>query len=342
MMDNQSLERLYYNRINSPLKNKLDSCLGIAFAVDKKMLAQMSLADKNVRAFFDKKYLPYHTHDNKWLARYLRQVYLDWKKKENTERIANNEKILPAEDIELADIEEYVTNSYRFFLMRDQYEQAVTRLVAENKARITKEDNPVVFRDGILKMLTQFGFEKKNIAYALEQSANLWREKVIDNAFVNYITSNKFPEVTRMPVVALNDEERQYLQNNFKFETKDLFRAENNARMEFKKFVENRYYACSKSARKYANRNALCQQYAEIGQNPKLKKCKLIEDAEVHLNVEYIRGWETVVRKLCEKYVGELSGWCTVVERYRKSKNVSNELNEELLELPTVDDGLTQ
>lgn len=341
-MDNQAIERLYYNRMNSLLKNKLDGCLETAFAVDKKNLAQLSLADKNVRLFYDKKYLPYHTHDTKWLAKYLRQVYLNLKKQQNAVRIKNGEKALPLEEIDLAEIEQYVTSSYRFFLVRDNYEQAVAQLVVENKARVTKEDNPVMFRDGILKTLTQYGFEKKNIAYALEKCANVWREKVIDNGFINYITSNKFAEVTREPVVALNDEEREFLKANYKFETKDLFTAENKARQEFKKFVENRYYACSKSARKYTNRNLMRQQYAELNQNQKLKKCNFIEDAQVHLPIERVRAWENKVHGLCQKYVGELSGWCGVVERYRKHNVINNELNEELMELPTVDNDLIQ
>ena len=341
-MEQQALERLYYNGISSPLKDKLDICLGRVFVFDKKDLEQLSLADKNVRYFFDKKHLIYHTRDEKWMAKYLRQVYELAQKEINAEKIKNGEKVHTIAEVALTDVEKYIHNSYRFAFVRDQYEQQVTKAYAEIKARNTKEENLVVFRDTIMKTLRQIGFEKNNVAHGLERSPRTWREPIINNAFENYVTSNNFSSVMGEPVLMINDDEREFLREEYKFDSRNLLDAETKARAEFKKYMENRYYAASRSARKFVNRDIAAQQFADIMHQTEGKAYHLIKDSDVHLSPEFIKGWQKKVQGLCDEFVMELNSWREVIKRRRVNHEINRDLNEELMELPVVEDDLTQ
>ena len=300
--------RLYYNRINSRFKKSLDACLDRVFKVDRRLLAQMIPEDKNVRYIFGKRYLPFHTHDKKWLAQYIQKTYYEVQREENLRRNFSGEPQMPIKQINLADIERYMENSYKFIYECNKYEQEVTNALAEIKARTSQEINPIEFRDSILKVTDYLGFNPKNASNGLEIKPVNWREKVIHNGFEKYITSHKFAWYTNSPVKTLTLEERNYLKMHYANESKELFNLEFMARNEYKRYVENRYYDYSSSAKNSANRNLAYEHLAEIS-NPRPQTFPMINDKELKLTPYQVAVWNKKVENICKKYVEELDSW---------------------------------
>ena len=107
----QAQGRLSYNRINSPLKKALDSCLSQAFVVDRRLLMQMIPDDRNVKYVYGTRYLPFHTQDKKWMAQYLQNFYREYQKVENRKRFARGEFLNRIQNIDLDYIEKYMDTS---------------------------------------------------------------------------------------------------------------------------------------------------------------------------------------------------------------------------------------
>ena len=302
---NQAQGRLSYNRINSPLKKALDSCLSQAFVVDRRLLMQMIPDDRNVKYVYGTRYLPFHTQDKKWMAQYLQNFYREYQKVENRKRFARGEFLNRIQNIDLDYIEKYMDNSYKFICARNKYEQEVTKNLAEIKARNTKITNPITFREEILKLTDKLGFNRANASNGLEAKPINWREKIIHNGFESFIASKKFSWFSSTPAVSLSLEERNYLKMNYAQETKHLFNLEFSARNAFKRYVENRYYNYSKDARDSANREATINHLNDLTSN----NVQLIKAEDVKLTPYQVRIWVKKVEKLAVDYVKELSAW---------------------------------
>lgn len=148
--------------------------------------------------------LPFHTRDNKWLARFLRHYT------ENnvwfTEYMQANHQIdtkVPNKMIPLATVERYVATSKKFDAKRNQYEQDVVHAYIKNWVDLdandffyTKErkdefkqdlNYDQVFRDKVCLAMSFLGLNQDSVEKSLELNANLWRKNVMETAFENHI-----------------------------------------------------------------------------------------------------------------------------------------------------------
>ena len=132
-------------------------------------------------------YLPYHTRDNNWLARYAAKV------------VSAAE---PQARLHGKYVENFVAESSAFDIMRREYEQRLVRAqipymlekptpnglmdincCPHNYNDVPNYDN--FFRNEVIRCLSRFGIDDHSLEIALERNADLWRKQTMIQSFEN-------------------------------------------------------------------------------------------------------------------------------------------------------------
>ncbi len=181
-------------------------------------------------------FLPFHTRDNRWLAKYTAQI------------------VKPANaNIKLADVKNFVAHANAFDHARNQYELDLVKAQIQylmepehtpnglmmlsphevlNKRPQPKKDACENFRAKIIRAMRILGLDPHNIEVGLETNANLWRKQTMEQAFVNYYENfSKFRQ---------NELDQRIADRRTSW--KELMRQEQQYRAIWVKLREYRYY----------------------------------------------------------------------------------------------------
>ena len=130
-------------------------------------------------------FLPFHTRDEKWLAKY---VYSTVKEAE------------PETAVKFANVKKFVATSRDFDAFRRRYEENLTReqikfiyndyvFSGENAyfRHLDDQKNNLdkAFRNEVVKTLTYMGVDEHSVEIGLEKNADLWRERTMLQSFNN-------------------------------------------------------------------------------------------------------------------------------------------------------------
>lgn len=149
------------------------------------ILDMLELLDREDTKAQTADFLPFHTRDNQWLAKY---VYATVKDDD------------PKSDIKFANVKKYVATSDDFDSFRRHYEENLTReqiqfiyndyvFSGENSyfKHLNEQKNNFdkAFRNEVIKTLTYMGVDEHSVEIGLEKNASLWRERAMMHTFNN-------------------------------------------------------------------------------------------------------------------------------------------------------------
>lgn len=149
---------------------------------------QPNVENKNIKSYSDD-FLPLHTRDEKWLAKYI-------------DNMLNKNKYSDAPAVKLKNIESFVKKDPEFDAERNRYEQDLVFVEIENmlierkpndtsdyktmQDRVNKSFNAdETFRNEILHKMTNFGLDAHNVEATLETYADIWRPEAMDKTYIN-------------------------------------------------------------------------------------------------------------------------------------------------------------
>ena len=194
--------------------NILNNYLGIMFPFDVEISQFMVNLEKNKKRTnhpFINEFLPFHTQDKKWLAKYLYQLTKDPLKKDKqflqqfvSEK--SNEKKLKrlnfhqVPSIKYASVEAFVTTK-EFNEARDDYEENFTRslidyLINNNDPLLSQQENNIdeIFRQDVMNITEQIGINPRSVEISLEKNANFWCKQILADIFYSRYTLIPFIE----------------------------------------------------------------------------------------------------------------------------------------------------
>ena len=264
-------------------ENLLDRCLNHAFPDYKAInitLQNMQKEDKKVKNVYTEQYLPFHTRDNAWLARYLRQANYRWQTNKNAFLLEMGKMPNALQEISLNDTEKYVGTSKQFSKMRDRYEQSVVESMVFTEMMNTDDDSAIWFRRCIMDRVNEMGIDQHNAGIVMEKNTR-WREQVHKNAFRCFIKSKKFS------LLVPNQEQRQWLKENHFTALVGLEMVEREAFQCFRACKENDYFQWEEP------RAIICELHA-VTEDMRMTRSVVNEMREVKL------------KELCDKYIREL------------------------------------
>ena len=175
-------------------------------------LVQPKLEDKNIKVY-TKDFLPLHTQDINWLAKYVETCL---------KKDIKNGVELPR--IKFQNIKSFVEVDPEFKAERDRYEADLTFVEIENllisrkpedtsdykamQDRINKSMNAEeTFRNEIFQKMTSFGLNAHNVETTLESYADIWRSEAMDKTYINrylrplFIAKDKMPEAAYVKIL---------------------------------------------------------------------------------------------------------------------------------------------
>lgn len=177
--------------------------------------------DRDYHTIFNIRFLPFHTRDEIWLARYVEKSLSQLLCFENNQGdlgAINHRKELPYatlnEDkwlvdlvyrnmpVEFSSIRKYVEVSPKFDAKRCEYEQGVVRgymrnwlsdcqandffMKGEDKVRLANNLNcDKKFRNKVSQAMASLGIDKDSVEAGIELNADLWRKNLMRRAFYN-------------------------------------------------------------------------------------------------------------------------------------------------------------
>ena len=280
---NQRTEQIKNYVTPAVAENLLDRCLNYAFPdykAIKNTLENMKKEDKKVKNVYTEQYLPFHTRDNAWLARYLRAANYRWQTSKNAFLLEMGKAPNELQEISLVDIENYLENSKQFSNMRDRYEQRFVESLFLNDVMNTKEDSAVWFRRGIMGKVKEIGIDEHNAGVIMEKNTR-WREKIYKNAFRNFI------EHRTLSLLVPNEQQRQWLKENHFTALVGLEMVEKEAFQCFRACEEYEYFQCKEP-------QAIILELHAVTDNMRLTRSMVNEMRDVKM------------KALCDKYAQEL------------------------------------
>ena len=241
--DLQDLYKKRTNQVNAYVSSAeseilLDKCLNHAFPdyyQIGKILKVLQPEDKDVKNVYHKKYLPLHTNDIPWLAKYLREVSYRMQTENNAYKLEMGAMPEELKEISLSDIENYIIKSKKFANSRNKFEENIVTHIMVDKACETEEGSASWFRRMILNEVKEMGINEQRAAVAMEKDKR-WRNEIFKNGFRDYINRNRFS------LMIPNQEERAWLKANHYIALVGLEMVEKEAFECFKAYEEYKYY----------------------------------------------------------------------------------------------------
>ena len=155
-MIRDTFKQIYLRQNEKHNEKLLDECLDSIFPTGKLLRADLNnlvYDDKNVENVYSRQYLPYHTHDEKWLAKYIEQVFFRLRSYKVLQLLEKG-KINNLKKLTLPEIEKYMATSTKFNERREQYEKNV-----------------------VLHYLDLFNnHDKDDLYYTADYKQNFWQE----------------------------------------------------------------------------------------------------------------------------------------------------------------------
>lgn len=192
----------------------LRSYLGIMFPFDVDINVFMTNFKKNQKETnhpFVDEFLPFHTHDQEWLAKYLYKLVKDMFKKdkkffqhiflsENNEKKSNKFYWHKQPVIKYEVVRKFVETN-EFCAARDIYEEDFTRALIDytiNNAypQISQQEENIdeIFRQKIISKAQEIGINPRCAISSLEKNTDLWLQETMTDAFYNRYTLIPFIE----------------------------------------------------------------------------------------------------------------------------------------------------
>lgn len=175
------------------IETQLDECLRTLFPNEEYILNSMKnirRRDKTYVSSYNMGFLPYHTADNNWLAKYLEISY------------NHRQSMKPLmKKIPFGYIRSYVESSHKFDALRSRYEQNLVAAYIKITQDINHDDfyaktlvktadynHPdydCLLRDRFIGAMQYLGLDKFSIESGIELNAYLWRDKARKQTFIN-------------------------------------------------------------------------------------------------------------------------------------------------------------
>lgn len=288
LQDLQDLYKKRTNQVNAYVSSAeseilLDKCLNHAFPdyyQIGKILKVLQPEDKDVKNVYHKKYLPLHTNDIPWLAKYLREVSYRMQTENNAYKLEMGAMPEELKEISLSDIENYMLNSKKFANSRNKFEENIVTNIVVNKACETEEGSATWFRRVILNEVKEMGINEQRAAVAMEKDKR-WRNEIFKNGFRDYINRNRFS------LMIPNQEERAWLKANHYTALVGLEMVEKEAFQCFRACAEYEYFQCKEP-------RAIILELHAVTDNMRLTRSMVNEMRDVKM------------KELCDKYAQEL------------------------------------
>ena len=212
-MISDKFKKIYLRHNEKENFKLLDRCLDEIFSTGKVLdldLKNLNREGKNVQNEYKRQYLPFHTRDEAWLAKYVEEVFNRVRAYKMIEKNHQSSFNIGFKKISAQDFQSYVAQSPKFAARRDDYEQDVVMKYcaafsnfeqddfyysAEHKKKFWREGqdlhyddivlDAIGFRRHITSAMDFLGIDSHNTKVSLELNARSWRNDVWRNDIIS-------------------------------------------------------------------------------------------------------------------------------------------------------------
>lgn len=192
----------------------LSNYLGIMFPFDIEITRFMVNLEKNQKKVnhpFVDEFLPFHTQDKEWLAKYLYKLVSDLLKKDkqflqhfvldkSNEKKLGKIKLHQLPVIKYKSVKEFVATK-KFDNARNDYEENFTRslidfLINNSNPQLSQQENNVdeIFYQEVMNTTRKIGINPRCAISSLEKNTDLWLQETMTDAFYSRYTLIPFIE----------------------------------------------------------------------------------------------------------------------------------------------------
>jgi len=287
----------------------LDGCLDEIFPAGKVLdldLKNLTREGKNIQNDYKRQYLPFHTRDEAWLAKYVEEIFYCVRTRKMIEKIHQRSFNIGFKKISAQDIQSYIAKSPKFATRRDDYEQNVVKKYinafsnfeqddfyypAKHKRKFWREGqdfyhddvalDAIGFRQHIIAAMDFLGINNHNTKVTLELNAKSWRNDIWRNDIICRLMHGVMVKTDRTVVPSLD---------------RKKLKAVNTSPYNRLNVIENRLININKALNEYLYYNAKNEDTKDV-----IDKLNLATHS-MKLSPKQFNNIEKPILHLCEEY----------------------------------------